>query len=118
MSPDLPEPVSPALLRRPATDVVASYARFTQRELRREGIPMFLALQDARTGRPPVVDDGTARREGERLAQLFDHYEAGLAPVLTGLEAEPAPDLTGGAPLIAVLVVLAEEHPREDGTRP
>ena len=90
----------------------ASYARYAQRELEREGIPMVLALHDARTGAAPPVDDPLALAEGARLAELFDAYEAGTAEQVALAEAATEPDLTGGAPLITVLVVLAEEHLR------
>jgi hypothetical protein len=102
----------PALRRPPVADMPASYARYARRELEREGIPMVLALSDVRTGAPPPVDDPLALAEGARLAQLFDAYEAGTAELVAGVAAAPGPDLTGGAPLIAVLVVLAEEHLR------
>lgn len=102
----------PALQRPPVDDVPASYARYERRELEREGIPMVLALSDARTGAPPRVDDELALAEGARLAELFDAYETGMAATVEAVEADPQPDLTGGAPLITVLVVLAEEHLR------
>lgn len=105
-------PLVPALRREPVADVAASYARYAARELEREGIPMVLALSDARTGAPPRVVDPTALAEGARLARLFDAYEAGMAHEVARAEADPEPDLTGGAPLITVLVVLAEEHLR------
>ncbi len=73
---------------------------------------MVLALHDARTGAAPVVHDATAQAEGAVLAELFDAYEAGMAEAVALAEAAPGPDLTGGAPLITVLVVLAEEHLR------
>lgn len=102
-------------LRRPGVeDVAASAARFERRVLEREGIPMVLALSDARTGAPPVVDDPVALAEAPRLVELFDHYDAGSRSAIAALEASDEPDLTGGAPLIAVLVVLAEEHLRVD----
>lgn len=106
-----PEP-APALRLPPVADVPASYARYARRELEREGIPMVLALSDARTGKPPPVDDPLALVEGARLAELFDAYETGMADAVAAAEADPAPDLSGGAPLITVLVVLAEEHLR------
>lgn len=102
----------PALRRDPVADVPASYARYARRELEREGIPMVLALSDARTGGPPTVDDPLALREGARFAELFDAYEAGMADEVARAEAAAGPDPTGGAPLITVLVVLAEEHLR------
>ena len=111
----------PALRRPAVTDMPAAYARYSRRELEREGIPMVLALHDARTGAAPPVDDPVARAEGPRLAELFDAYAAGLAGQIAAIEADPAPDLTGGAPLITVLVVLAEEHLRarpDDATTP
>jgi len=73
---------------------------------------MVLALHDARTGAAPPVDDPVARAEGPRLAELFDAYDDGMAAQVAAIEADPTPDLTGGAPLITVLVVLAEEHLR------
>lgn len=102
----------PALRRAPVADMPAAWARYARRELGREGIPMVLALHDARTGAAPPVHDPLALAEGGRLAELFDAYEAGMAVQVSAAETHPAPDLTGGMPLITVLVVLAEEHLR------
>lgn len=83
---------------------------------------MFLALVDERAGRQLVVTDPIAREEGTRLADLFDHYERGIAVLPaeltrvqiesdTPLDADGVPlDLTGAGPLIDVLVVLSDQH--------
>ena len=120
--------ISAALLAAPAEDVATASAACKRRTLEREGIPMFVALHDARPGRSLDVSDRTGRAEGEQLARLFAHYRDGLAtrPLVPGLDElavegdssdAPAdePDPTGAAALIDVLVVLSDQHLR---TRP
>ena len=102
----------PALRRQPVADAPASFARYERRELEREGIAMVVALRDVRTGTHPTVDDPLALAEGARFAEIFDVYQDGMAEAIATLEAVEEPDQTGGAPLISVLVVLAEEHLR------
>lgn len=92
----------------PAGDVAAAAAECKARILEREGIAMFVALHDARPGRELRVRDPLAEAEGARLAELFDHYERGLAA---------APEPHGWLPpeaaaLVDVLVVLSDRHLR------
>ena len=119
------------LLGPPAADVVAVAAACARRVLEREGIPMFLALHDARPGRDLAVVDDARREEGARLAALLDGYAAALAgrpvePLLEegGTEGAAAgpweasqwdPELDHDpeeAALIEALVVLADQHLR------
>jgi hypothetical protein len=95
----------------PAGDVAAAAAECKARILEREGIAMFVALHDARPGRELRVRDPLAEAEGARLAELFDHYERGLAA------APPEPEPHGWLPpevaaLVDVLVVLSDQHLR------
>lgn len=114
----------PGLRAEPAADVGAARDACLRKVLEREGIPMVLALHDVRTGQAPAVTDELARHEGERLAVLAEHYRAGLAPLppSPGAAGPDEPDPTGAGPLIDVLVVLADQHLREDpdvpGERP
>lgn len=95
----------------PAGDVAAAAAECKARILEREGIAMFVALHDARPGRELRVRDPLAGAEGARLAELFDHYERGLAAAPP--EAEPHGWLPPeAAALIDVLVVLSDQHLR------
>ena len=103
-----PDPAA-ELLAPPAGDVPAVAAECKARILEREGIAMFVALHDARPGRELEVRDPLGAAEGARLAELFDHYERGLA-------AAP-PEGSGWLPpeaaaLIDVLVVLSDQHLR------
>lgn len=103
----------------PAGDVAAARELCLRKILEREGITMLLALHDTRTGQAPTVTDGPARREGARLAELFDHYRDGLAPLprAPGAAGSEEPDPTGAGALIDVLVVLADQR-RHAGARP
>lgn len=94
----------------PAQDVPALLAQCNQRVLEREGIAMFIALHDARPGHGQPAAEPSTIAEGERLAQLFDHYEAGLAG--TAPTRDPGDDPTGASALIDVLVVLSDQHLR------
>jgi hypothetical protein len=113
------------LLAHPAADVPAVAVECKARILEREGIAMFVALHDARPGRELEVRDPLGAAEGARLAELFDHYERGLAAAPPEGSGEPQ----GGAPvdrevephgwlppeaaaLIDVLVVLSDQHLR------
>ena len=114
----------PGLLQAaPARDVAAVSASCQARILEREGIAMFLAVHDARPGRQLRVTDPVAAAEGRRLAQLFDHYRAGLVGVVvdngsgevvvegdTTKAAPGALDPTGAVKLIDILVVLSDQH--------
>ena len=113
----------------PTEDVRSATAVCKARILEREGIAMFLALHDSRPGRQLQVHDTLSLSEAARLAELFDHYERGLAPkvldpvlVEAGIEGEtpgdgptaidPDADPTGAAALIEILVVLSDQHMR------
>lgn len=102
----------------PADDVVAVATACRGRLMEREGIAMFVALEDARPGRRLRVHDGPTLAEGALLARLFAHYEAGMAAgtgephlVSGGLEGMDS-DPTGAVQVIDVLVVLADQHLR------
>ena len=97
----------------PAADVPAVSHACHQRVREREGIAMFVALQDARPGRRLLVRDPLGRAEGELLAGLFDHYEMGLDVAGdVALDTDLDHDPTGAAALIDVLVVLSDQHLR------
>jgi hypothetical protein len=95
------------LLAPPADDVLAVAAECRARILEREGIPMFVALHDARPGRDLRVRDPLGVAEGERLAGLFDHY--GRALVAAPADGTVPPE---AAAVIDVLVVLSDQHLR------
>lgn len=95
------------------------------RILEREGIPMFVALHDARPGRNLRVRDALHVAEGVRLAALLEHYGNGLADTQIDADlheaaiegdgpdaADPEGDPTGAAALIEILVVLGDQHLR------
>ena len=96
----------------PAPDAAAVLARCQTRILEREGIPMFVALHDARPERRAPTTDGEGRHveEGRRLAELFDHYRQGLTG--SAPTRDPGDDPTGAAALIDILVVLSDQHLR------
>lgn len=113
------------LLDHATDDVRAVSAQCRRRILEREGIPMFVALDDARPGRDLQVRDALHVAEGRRLAVLFAHYERGLADSQVDADlheaavegdgpesADPQDDPTGAAALIDVLVVLSDQHLR------
>ena len=93
----------------PASDCPAVLAHCRSRILEREGIPMFVALHDARPRRPVQVA-AEAVAEGSRLAVLFDHYREGLIGAAPTRDADHDP--TGASALIDVLVVLSDQHLR------
>lgn len=114
--------LTPTLQGEPASDVEAVFGNCKRRILEREGIPMFLALHDARPGRSLVVNDATAKAEGGTLTRLFEHYEQGVDALSSSkhlpIDTPPEVDETGAADLIDVLVVLSDQHLRarlEDG---
>lgn len=96
----------------PAPDAAVVLFRCQTRILEREGIPMFVALHDARPGRPAPTTDGEGRQmEGDRrLAELFDHYCQRLTDFAP--TRDPGDDPTGAWALIDVLVVLSDQHLR------
>lgn len=104
----------------PPPAVTEAAAALSRRVLEREGIAMFVALQDARPGRQLVVRDPGCLVEGERLAFLLDHYDRELATVESGpgigdssMGLEPAQSQarrTPAAVLIDVLAVLSDQH--------
>lgn len=96
------EPAPPPV---PVADPRAYLTTLRERVLEREGIPMFLALQQpAATAPGPAPTAGST--EGEELADLLRHYREALAPDAAD-DAEPA--------LIDVLQVMGAAHlvPRE-----
>ena len=121
------------LLDHATEDVRSVSALCKTRILEREGIPMFVALDDARPGRDLQVRDALHVDEGRRLAALFEHYERGLAEISADADLheaavegdgpdsadpkddpkdDPMDDPTGAAALIDVLVVLSDQHLR------
>ncbi|MEO3890813.1 hypothetical protein [Nonomuraea sp. B5E05] len=86
---------------RPHPDPAGVLADNRQRALEREGIPMFLALEDL-TGSPvPPVGDAAVLAEGAELDGLLGHYAERLAP-------GAADDDLGE--LSSVITVLARAH--------
>lgn len=119
------------LLDHATEDVRSVSAQCKQRILEREGIPMFVALDDARPGHDLQVGDALHVAEGVRLAALFEHYERGLADIRVDADlheaavegdgpesADPQDDPTGAAALIDVLVVLSDQHLRARPEQP
>ncbi|MEU2658363.1 hypothetical protein ABZ615_23945 [Streptomyces sp. NPDC007325] len=88
----------------PHPDPRAVLADCEQRALEREGIPMFLALEDL-TGPSPRVTDERAAAEGPALAALTRTYREQVRP-----EAQDD-DL---ASLASVITVLARTHLDEE----
>ena len=95
-----------------AVDVPAVLAACHARLLEREGIAMFVAVDDARPGRDLRVGDGTALSDGARAAELLDGYYAGLEAVGFPAQYPDEPDETGARELIDALVVLSDQHLR------
>ena len=110
-----PTPPRGSLSADAARDVTDVLAACQERVLEREGIAMFVALDDARPGRSITVRDGEALAEGQRLSTLFDGYHDALAeagfPVLDGLDVAELQE-TGGRELMDTLVVLSDQHLR------
>ncbi len=95
----------------PVPDAAAVLARCQTKILEREGIPMFVALHDARpAARAVTTAQGRYAVEARRLADLFDHYRQGLADSVP--TRDPGNDPTGASALIDVLVVLSDQHLR------
>ncbi|WP_407562862.1 hypothetical protein [Streptomyces sp. 184] len=90
----------------PHPDPEGVLADCDRRALEREGIPMFLALEDL-TGALPPVREQDALREGPELAALNRAYADRLRP------GAPDDDL---AALASVLTVLARTH-FDEGSR-
>lgn len=95
-----------------AADVPAALAGCHARLLEREGIAMFVALDDLRPGRRLTVKDAAARAEGARAAQLLGGYYAALEAVGFPAQYPGEPDVTGARELIDALVVLSDVHLR------
>ncbi|MDZ5661726.1 hypothetical protein HN031_18005 [Nocardioides sp. zg-1308] len=106
--------LSDDLTTAPAPDVLAALEECRSAELEREGIAMYVAVADARPGRPAPATDSAPDPAATRLAELFDHYHDALAAAgfpRSAHEPPDAPDLTGGGrELIDVLVVLSDRH--------
>lgn len=105
--PSLGVPFAPA-----APDVPAVLTACHARLLEREGIAMFVAIDDARPGRALQVTDPGAIEEGARIAELFDHYYAGLAAIGFPPQFPDEPDETGAPEIIDALVVMSDQHLR------
>ncbi|MFD4374354.1 hypothetical protein [Streptomyces sp. NPDC058486] len=84
----------------PHPDPRSVLADCEQRALEREGIPMFLALEDL-TGPAPRVGDAVAVAEGPRLAGLATTYRE---------QVRPDADDSDLAALASVITVLARTH--------
>lgn len=95
-----------------AADVPAALASCHARVLEREGIAMFVALDDLRPGRRLAVEDAAALAEGARVAELFGGYYAALEAVGFPAQYPGEPDVTGARELIDALVVLSDVHLR------
>ncbi len=94
-----------------APDAAIVLARCQTKILEREGIPMFVALHDARpAARAATAAQGPRAVEARHLAALFDHYRQGLAD--SAPTRDPGNDPTGASALIDVLVVLSDQHLR------
>jgi hypothetical protein len=76
-SPHLGEPTAAQLLE--AGDILGLMRACHDRRLEREGIPMVLGLADERSAIPVNASDDQ-RAEGDRLADVFDHYSEALVP--------------------------------------
>ena len=120
------------LLGPPAADVVAVAAACARRVLEREGIPMFLALHDARPGRDLAVRDAGAPRGGRPARGAARRVRAPRSPAGRssrcsrraapraarrgrGSASQWDPELDHDpeeAALIEALVVLADQHLR------
>jgi hypothetical protein len=90
----------------PHPDPEAVLADCERRALEREGIPMFLALEDL-TGDFPPVRDEESLREGPGLARLNRDYAGRLRP---GVADDDLPALA------SVITVLARTH-FDEGSR-
>lgn len=110
-----PDPLHDA----PGEDAMAILSDSRSRVLEREGIPMFVAVDDVRPGRTLTVTDPLAREQGALLAERFERYHRRLAEL--GFPPDPAsegPDRTGARELIDVLVVLSDWHLLPEEARP
>lgn len=110
---------SGSLNSRPATEPAELLAECRKRIVEREGIAMFIALQDLRPDARAVTSSSDVLTvESQRLAALFDHYRDGLEN--TRATRDPDDDPTGASSLIDILVTLSDQHLRareggEDG---
>lgn len=100
----------------PATEPADLLDECRKRIVEREGIAMFIALQDLRPHARPVTSGSDVLEvESRRLAALFDHYRDGLEN--TRATRDPGNDPTGASSLIDILVTLSDQHlrAREEG---
>jgi hypothetical protein len=88
----------------PHPDPQSVLADCEQRALEREGIPMFLALEDL-TGTMSPVTDAAATAEGPHLATLTATYRQQL---------KPGTEDGNLAALASVITVLAATHLHEE----
>lgn len=101
----------------PGEDAMAILTECRAKILEREGIPMFIAVDDMRPGRTLTVEDDRARVQGRQLADLFTRYDRQLEALdYPDNPARDEPDHTGARELIDSLVVLSDQHlrPKED----
>ncbi|MGW2339527.1 hypothetical protein [Streptomyces sp. NPDC001661] len=92
---------APTPRHEPVPDPGALLTELGERVLEREGIPMFLALQDFSRDSDRPQEQDPADAEGEELADLLRHYRATLAPEAADGN-EPA--------LIEVLQIMGAAH--------
>jgi hypothetical protein len=107
------QPTDVGTLAAPAAeDVRAVLTACHARLLEREGIAMFVALDDVRPGRTFEAREATALADGRRAAELLDHYYTGLEALGFPAQYPDEPDETGAKELIDALVVLSDQHLR------
>lgn len=104
------DPARGTLLAPPADPLIA-HGQCQTRVLEREGIAMFVAVDDIRPGRRLVVQEESAREEGGMAASLLDLYYAGLEEAGFPTN-DPDPDETGARELIDALATLSDVHLR------
>ena len=73
-----------------------------------DGVPMVVALHDARPGRRLVVTDPRTLADAAALADAFDEHDRRRQ--LLRVPSDSGGDPTGAGEVIAVLAAVAEEH--------
>ncbi|GAA2739624.1 hypothetical protein GCM10009867_36470 [Pedococcus aerophilus] len=111
---------APGTLLAPPLDPLTALTACRTRVLEREGIAMFVAVDDLRpsartrpgpSGRRLSAQEESVRDEGRLLASLLDLYHSGLEEAGFPTD-DPDPDETGARELIDALAVLADVHLR------